>query len=255
MKTIAWIAVLGLAAPGFAAVVSDDFNDNTRGPLWSETEDPPGNMLITETNGRLEGQSTTTALPHEDAIYLSDGPGGFAVSTASDFQAKVDYTVIDIDGAANALSRVALQFGVGTDPSGDNSAAIVVGIGSVAGNPVPVLGTATRTGNVDDSPILLPGATLTGTLYISYAAATDVLHLSAVGYGAGGNSYPGLVQGAWGADDLLIGIGFRGGGVALGPGDAWFDNFELTTGAIPEPASAGVFLVGAAGLVRRRRDR
>jgi hypothetical protein len=234
-------------------VLSDDFNDNTRGPYWSQIEDNAPQISVDEVNARLEGQASTSAASHEDAMYLSDGPGGFAVSTAADFQAEIDYAFTDVIGAGSTPGIAGLQFGVGTDASGDDSAGIALGIVSNGTFAIAAVGVSNRVNNIGSAITPVAGGN-TGTFYISYDADTDALTLSTAGYGVGGHTYAGLVQGTWGADELLVGFGVRGGGVRIDPGEAWFDNFELTTGVVPEPASVGVLALGAALLLVKRKS-
>src|SRR4051794_17529983 len=85
---LGWVAA---AAPAGAAVLQDDFNDNTRAAPWSQVEDDASKLIVTETSARLEARSTGTGATSLDAIYLSDGPAGFTISALSDFSFKIDY--------------------------------------------------------------------------------------------------------------------------------------------------------------------
>ncbi len=259
------LLILGLAAvvlsagPLSAGPYDDDFNDNAQGPAWTLIEDAPAVGWLDETNNRLEYRTLQSA-GTPDALYLSNGPSGFALSTASDFQMKVDFS-FGTPTAMGTVGGAGLDFGLGTDPSGIDSLSIGHGISWAPG-----LGTqrafayAYRINNVQTT--LLPDFTLdtTGTLYISYNSGLDEVYLSHVGYGAGDadNTLSGLVQGDWGATQVLVGLGGRGGALQLDSGQAWLDNFVLTSGTVvaaPEPSVLALLALGSAGLVRAARRR
>ena len=240
--------VFGLGAIGVcpavlpAAVVSDDFDDNVRGAYWSQVEDDPADLSVTETSQRLESRSTGFTAPTDDAIYLSDAPGGFVVSTASDFEAQIDYALLDTSGASPFGASFALDFGMGNDADGRDSLSIVYGVSVPPGpgTPVTALGYAYRVNDVQTGGVQF-GSFPTGVFYISYDASLDTVYLSNAGYGAANADFtlPGLVRGTWGAEHLLVGFGFRGAGLATGAGDAYFDNFQIVAGDVvfPEPSS------------------
>jgi hypothetical protein len=241
-----------------AAVVTDDFNDNTRAALWSQVEDNAVNLSVTETSNRLEGRSNGGGPSTLDAIYLSNGPAGFSVSALSDFSLKIDY-----DAAVASMTKtstsgaIALDLGLGTDAGGADSLTVAFGQAYVGPVNVSSLVFASRTDDVD-TITQQPGVPASGTLYISYDAALDAVYLSDAGYGAANadQTYTGLVQGTWNATDLLVAFGLRGSGYALDAGDAFLDNFELTTGEVtfvPEPGIATLAAVVALLLARRRR--
>ena len=82
----------------------------------------------------------------------------------------------------------------------------------------------------------IPGSEATdGTLYISYDANSNNLYLSHTGYGSG-NAYiwqttPNPLQGQWMSPvDVIIGGGSNR--IVLNSGDAYLDNFEITTATL-----------------------
>jgi lysophospholipase L1-like esterase len=68
-----------------------------------------------------------------------------------------------------------------------------------------------------------------GTLYVSYNAATKDFYLSHIGFG-GGNAHvwqtPNATRGQWSAP-VYVSIGGGSAGVAINPGEAYLDNFEM----------------------------
>jgi hypothetical protein len=211
---------------------------------------------VVEQNQRAEVISTGAAGAADDALYLSDGPNGYALSTAVDFEIQIDLTVSFLTLAGSAGDAFAFQFGVGTDVAGDNAAAIGWGLAVLPGNLVQssmfhVTDTGgTRTG---PTPIAAVGIPSTLTFEIAYDASNDQLHL-----GLDGQSplatYPGLVDGTWNADELLFSFGARGNGLAFSSGDAYFDNFQIVSGRlVPEPTSMALIGLGGIALLARRR--
>jgi hypothetical protein len=263
-----WVGALGLLlAPVHSAyaVPADDFNDNVRGATWTEIEDNAALLSVNETNQRLEAVSSKTSAFDLDALYLSDGPSGFALSANADFQMRVSYDI----GATLALAqtsgsdwRFALDFGFGTTANGDDSFAAAVAWAPfpIGGAPFRATGAAYRVDDVQ-SPLapITAFAPQTGTIYLSYDAAGDTIHVSDAGYGAANADYslPGLVQGQWDADTLLVAIGARGHGVDIAPGFAWLDDFVVDAGTVvpvPEPttAAAAALALGVLAATGRR---
>lgn len=261
------LSLLGLNAlpPEVAsALPADNFNDNARDAMWSEIEDNAGLLSINEQNQRLEAVASKTATTVLDALYLSDGPSGFALSTAQDFQMRVSYDLstplLQADTSGSNWT-FALDFGFGTTANGDDSFAAVVGWAPfpVIGTPVRGVGYAYRVNDVQtEVPIGL--AADSGTLYLSYTSLTDTITLSSSGYADPTPlaTIPGLVQGQWNATELLVALGAVGRGADIAPGAAWLDNFVIDAGAVvpvPEPASAALGAAAAAMLLARRRRR
>jgi hypothetical protein len=73
-----------------------------------------------------------------------------------------------------------------------------------------------------------------GTLYVSYDAALDELYLSYSGYGAANTwqTITGLLKGQWLSEPLSIAVGGGSDGNSINDGQAYLDNFEVTSGRI-----------------------
>lgn len=243
--------LLSLACAAAPAATSDDFNNNAIDSQWTLIQDNPTDLSLSETSQRLEVLATGAAGSSDDALYLSNGLGGFRMSTAADFALSIDYNVTGVSGTG----LFALDFGVGTDATGDNSAAIGYAPSTGLGGGVAV---ASRTANVQTTyavAALLDATYQAGTMTLSYSPATDTLTLQVKDQSL---DLPGLVGGAWGADGLFVSFGGRGSGVALSAGQAYFDNFEVLSGTVlpvPEPGTLALLSFGMAAILRRRRAR
>ena len=250
-----------LAAVGLALVVarpaaaqSDDFNDGIIGPQWSLVVDDPANLNVAETGGRAVVTSTTGGSPTNDALYLSDGPNGFRLSTASDFSMQIDYRFSTPAGTAGNGSAVGLVFGVGRDLDGTDSAAVGYGYATVFGQTVGSTAFAFRTDDNQSTPQTNFAAPNNGTLTVSYDAAADLL--TATDGAAMPFTLANTVRGVWGADSLYVSFGARGSGIATPSGGATLDNFVINSGVIvpvPEPVSVGFAAVALLALRRRTR--
>ena len=245
-------ASLPFAPAAFAQ--SDDFNDNAVGPQWSLVVDDPANLNIAETGGKAVITATTGGQSNNDALYLSNGPSGFKLSTATDFSMSIDYNFASRGGTAGLSPALALVFGVGRDLDGTDSAAVGYGYATVLPNVTVAAGVfAFRSDDVQSPPQANLAFPSSGTLTVSYDAAADVLTAT------GGNALPftlaSTVRGVWGADSLYVSFGARGSGVATPAGGATLDNFVINSGTVipvPEPAAAGVLCLGLLALRRRR---
>lgn len=254
MNHLLLAASLALAAAPVAraaSAVDDNFSDGSIGPQWSLLQDNPAALALAEQNGRLEVLSAPGGDQADDALYLSK----FQLSTAADFSVAVDYDFAGSGSNSAIFSSLALDFGVGRDLDGTDSAAIA--LGRVGGVNLPAaLGVAHRTDDVQTTDY---GPTLqlltAGTFLLSYDAAGDDLSI-------GLDGQPPLftlqdtVRGVWGADSLYVSFGARGSGFTTASGDASLDNFAVRSGTltdVPEPASVGLVGLAAVGFVRRRR--
>lgn len=151
---------------------------------------------------------------------------------------------------------MALVFGIGRDEPGFDSAAIGMGYVNVLGLPVSGLAGRYRVNNVQSSFGDVPLISNTGKLVMSYDPATDTLLAGREGDPL--LALPNVVQGQWNATDVLVSFGVRGSGFVLASGHAYFDNFEIRSGTIipiPEPATAGLMVVGMGLLLRGRQMR
>jgi hypothetical protein len=249
-------AQVSLALPG------DDFNDNTRDPMWSQIVDG-ADLQLAETNQRLEFSGNKNSVTDLDALYLSDGAAGFALSTAADFKMKVSFNIFDSIPSASRRSdgnwRFALDFGFGTTAGGEDSFAAAIAWAPVFGVPILGVGYAYR---VDDVQTVVGSglAPTSGTIYLQYTTATDTITLSLDGYDDPTPTamIPNLVRapessGGWNANSVLVAIGARGHGVDVASGTAWLDNFSVDQGVlVPEPATGAIALLGIGTLTLSR---
>ena len=232
---------------------SDDFNDNARGPQWTLLEDDPATLSLLEQNQQLEVIADAPPTSNIDAIYLSNGAGGFKLSTAADFDISIDYSITDWTALGGTSELITLVLGVGRDLDGTDSAAIGVGL---SGFGALGYGAAYR---IDDQQTAVPINILplgSGTIFVSYDALGDDLTLGL----NGGSAYilQDTVVGIWNADSLWVSFGARGSGHTLATGHASLDNFIIESGdviPIPEPATATLLLTAATLALRRRRFR
>jgi hypothetical protein len=152
------------------------------------------------------------------AFYKANG---WSFDAAEDFEFKVDFHYSDISTAdgwigisvGDDANYVSISVGSDSDASYFYYEAIVDGN--------MVFEQETRTS--DD-----------GTLYITYDSATKDFYLSHTGFGSE-NAYvwqaSNPTQGQWGLPMEVV-IGGGSTGAALGPGEAYFDNFEIQKGEL-----------------------
>ena len=239
LRTVLAVLVLGQAGAirlwAHPGLLSDDFDDNTLGPLFALIETDPNNCWLDETSQRLEFRATSKA-NQQVATYAARD---WHLKTDADFQLQVDfyfYAVSSYDNGifisvakdaypATADDRIALAAG-----TSQNKLAIAY--------QVAVGGTETQ------SEYEVWGK-VSGTLYVSYDATLDRLYLSHSGYGPGSawRTVSGVVQGAWSASQIRVGIGGVSTYLAIASGAAYLDNFLVEAGTIVHAADADGDLV------------
>ena len=205
-----------------ASAIEDNFNDNSRGPLWQLYEEDPDNCWVEETNQRLELRANA-GVSDFVAGYVSNR---WRLDTGDDFSLKVDFHY-SLESWADGWVFFCLLPSL-TDPRSKH-VAIDAGCDDY-----------TRYfwyEMVDVSYMEEDGVPRTsdyGTLYISYNSAADELYLSYTGYGSANAwiTVPGLLKGRWTGDPVYVGIGGGSEYLSVGSGKAYLDNFILESGTV-----------------------
>lgn len=230
------------------AVFEDNFDDNTIGSDWTYYSQP--GLTLSEASQRVNALSAGTGALTTDALYLST----FNLSAADDFEIRVDYSFESYQTAGGLLTAASLVFGIGTDTSGADSAAIGFGYRNF-GTPTAMTSVGYRINGAQTLDISYPNVPSSGTFVISYDQSEDKLYLGVDG-SAPTETLTGLVGSSWGGDPLLVSLGIRGNGFVTANGNAWFDNFRVESGSIvPEPVSFGWIGLSGCLLIGRRRRR
>jgi len=201
--------------------VSDDFDDNGPGIMWSVLADDPGNCYLDETNQRLELRATAKS-DSDSAFYVSKG---WAIDPAVDFSFQVDYRQ-DL----GLRSGVSLSILLTPDDEYTASQRIEFGTGSGSLYPHYQVSALNDSGSYYKKNYRSQSS---GTLYVSYDASNDNLYLSYRGYGAGNAwaTVKGYLQDGWDGRRVNIGLGGSSAQVRIDSGEAYFDNFAIETGA------------------------
>ncbi len=262
MRPILFSAMLfafGLASASAITIpFTESFTSNSTAPEWQVVEDAPSQIFLSQGNGTLRVIAPGSSHPANDALYLSNGPSGFAMLTSSNFEIRIDYSFASYVSSVVG-GQFGLVFGVGRDvPDGTDSAAIGYGYVNTG---FGVVGSATTQYRDNDVPSALTpiAGGNSGTFVVTYTASTDRLTLGIDG--AGSTNYDGVVQGLWGAPSLYVSFGGRGAGFVTSGANAFFDNFQVLSGAaiaVPEPgalslAGLGLFALTALRFRRHRR--
>jgi Repeat of unknown function (DUF5648) len=219
----------GFGASPVRQVISDDFDDNRQGGIWSLDVDDPSSCWLDEANQRLELRATSR-VDWSSALYLAKG---WTIDPAWDFSLQIDFRQDARLGNSTWLSVI-------VTPDVDNRASQHVAFGAGTDDSYPYLWIET----IDESIQYTRSASRgydEGTLYISYDASVDELYVSGRGHGAE-NAWAtvrDLLQGVWAGQAITVGLGGGANGVRIDSGQAYLDNFILETGAsVPEQPSA-----------------
>lgn len=208
-------------------VLTDDFNDNVQGPIWSLTEQDHDEVWLSETSGRLEVRSAATALAAYTAAYKGRN---WLLDTTRDFACRVNYHIAPGSADANELGLRIIK---------DDSSDIGVFAGrDSSGGSDDYWMVKGQTDNAGFATDVVDRSDTDGTLYIAYDSITDKLYLSKTGYwrrenkDAGDWMYSGLVQGDWAAGRLQVSLeGMVQNGASTGA-NQYFDNFVADDGAL-----------------------
>ena len=249
-RALLYTALLACSPAVALAAVPDGTIVNYAGRQWSTLTDDPAHLSLVQSNDVLGVTSTPGGSPNDDALYEST----FGLSTANDFSLRANYTLGNtVAGFGGVNDAVGLDFGVGRDADGTDSAAI--GVGAAAGGLATASEIAYRVDDAQTTGRTEAFSPRGGTLEIDYSAASDRLTFSRVGSTFGYSLPDGTVRGTWGADQLIVSLGGRGSGITVAPGQADFLSFSVVNGTVvplaPEPAALAT--VGAGALLLRRR--
>jgi hypothetical protein len=203
---------------------ADGFEDGESAPLWQVFEPTPADLSVRELNSRLELHAPMQPAGAY-AFYISDG---WTIDATKDFSMKVDFHF---------------------SSSGNGKACVLIGLTPIPYNPVAQYVDLTA-GCQDGQPIhtgrLAAAGTRqewsafrgcdTGTLYISYDAASDQLYRSFVSYGQlnAWDVTTGVLKGYWAGQPLYVILGGSDIGMPLAGSDAWLDGFSVDSGDIVE---------------------
>lgn len=239
-----WTRVADPAHPGFAGSATSDFAD-----LFAFDQPIPSGTDIGFQS--VDGNSVATSM------------GGFYFDSAADFSLAVSF---DVSFSGTPVGALGLGFGIGEDGDGRNSAGVAMVTNN--GNPFLTFAGAARINDVNQTPRALSTvpASLSGTLFVDYAASTGDVTVGASqtidAAAAQGTAVYAGVQRDWEGGDLMASFFLRSqDGFGLnawqgGQATARFSNFRVLSGAavaIPEPSVALAMLLSGSCLAMRRR--
>ena len=213
---------------GAGLILSDDFDDNTRGDIWYQIEWDPDTIWVEETSQRLELRSTVDS--DEEALYVLRKR---RLDTNYDFAMQVDWHFTKL-GSGDSW----IELGLGRD------GAAVIGIEVGSEDSSRYQGVWGDTNGVEDVDDYAGRTDDTGTFYISYDSGNDRLYFSMNDYWInehdpedGNWVYDGKVRGQWGADQMFVFIGGGAEDTAVASGEAYFDDFMIIAGQLVTPAT------------------
>jgi hypothetical protein len=203
-------------------VLFDDFEDGKAGPLWMSYEPEPERVRLAEVHGRLEVEAVAQD-QNVDAIYAADG---WRLDTSEAFALRVDFHFAK-RGTGNG--RVMLGLVPSLDPAGMQWAEFEAGCFDIG----PIYLYEVRDGAWVEEQVT-GRSSESGTLYVSYHPGTDELYFSPTGYGKPNawRTVSGLLKGRWARGPVYVILSGGSEGMALTSGDAWLDNFTISTGVI-----------------------
>ena len=220
-----WTIAEGIDYPRLSSepvLLADDFEDGVTLPLWQVYEPDPNKIHVEETDGRLEVWATEAA-DNIDAAYISNG---WRLAVTSDFEMKV-------------------KFHYGKRNAGDSW--VMIALAPNLAEPISRIITF-EAGCLDYQWFYLYEAidgvwrteetsdrsSDNGTLYVSFSAEKDELHLSCTGYGRTNawQTITGLLKGRWGNAPVYVALGGGCDQAILDTGDAYLDDFVIDSGLL-----------------------
>jgi hypothetical protein len=170
-----------------------------------------------------EGNGTET-IPSGTLAYATAGYAAnrWTLETSGDFEVKVDF---HYSGTSSRDGWI----GMSIENNADNYVSLSAGHDS--NGPFfyyeKVIGGSITSGQI-------ARGSNDGTLYISYNASLDELYLSSTGYGSANawQTISGLLQGQWTSKPVRVTIDGVADRIVVGPGEAYLDNFEVTTATL-----------------------
>ena len=207
-------------------VLSDNFADGKAEPLWMAYEPEPDRVKLKEINGRLEVE----AVAQEDDIDSIYAPNGWGLDVTKGFALQVDF---HFSKTGVGDGRVTLGVVPSLDPSGMRWAELEAGCFDT--DPFYLYEVRDKTWVQER---VTARSSDGGTLYMSYDPNTDELYFSHTGYGKANawQKVPGLLKGRWASEAVYVILSGGSEGMALAPGDAWLDDFVLSTGTLVHAA-------------------
>jgi len=212
-------------------ILRENFDDNERNGIWRTYADDPRNCSVTEINRRLELRASSSA----SGVWAMYVANSWRFDTNADFSLRVDLQYTPL-----TYARGWIGFGLTPDAEHPREQQIGVGIGASAMfrhywyRVVEGISCDTSTApRFGDST----------TMYLSYCAETDELHVSDSGYGADHAwiTFPGLVKGKWEGKPLYLWLGGTSEGLALASGQAHLDNLLVENGDLLEASLHDVY--------------
>lgn len=215
--------VLALTSCVYGAdpVLSDDFNDNSRGSIWERFCLDNENCWVEEINQQLELRATGTG--DIAAFYIAKG---WVLDPSQDFSIEIDFShnlissgytdVMIVLSHSNDYENNHMQFSAS---SYNNDPNFYYGLVE-DGNQTDELWSE-RIGN-------------TGVLYVSYDTNLDELYLSHTGYGSSNalKTITGLLKGKWSAKPVCVGIGGSSDNESVTDNEIFLDNFTVQDGNV-----------------------
>jgi hypothetical protein len=162
----------------------------------------------------------TETMPEYTTCNSEYSANGWSIDPNENFQTKVDFHY-------NALSSPPAWVGMTIENNHNNYVSILAG----ADGNVPYFWYEQVVNGTVTSSAETSRASNDGTLYVSYNAASDELYLSYTDYGTSNawQTISGLLDAQWSSHPVGIAVGGGSDGGGTDDGQAYLDNFEVTS--------------------------